>query len=82
MTVAVRPGVVDTAMQGAIRERGAEHMTEKDHARFTGLHQEGKLVKPEEAGAVLAALALRGTQDLSGSFVSWDADEMKSYRQM
>lgn len=82
MSIAVRPGVVDTEMQGAIRSRGAEHMTEKDHARFTGMHAEGKLVKPEEAGAVLAALALRGSKELSGSFVSWDAEEMKSYREL
>lgn len=80
MTVAVRPGVVNTEMQQAIRERGAEHMSEKDHARFTGLHAEGKLVEPEQAGAVLASLALRGAKDLSGTFVSWDATEMEDYR--
>lgn len=80
MTVCVRPGVVDTDMQEAIRSTGAEHMTAKDHARFTDLHAEGKLVKPEDAGAVLAGLALKGKRELSGTFVSWDAQEMEEYR--
>ncbi|KAK4051308.1 hypothetical protein OIO90_004789 [Microbotryomycetes sp. JL221] len=79
VSVAVRPGVVDTAMQEAIRSTGGQHMTEKDHARFTGLHAEGKLVPPEQPGAVLAALSLKATKDLTGQFVSWDSDEMQAY---
>ncbi|KAK4052125.1 hypothetical protein OIV83_002419 [Microbotryomycetes sp. JL201] len=82
VSVAVRPGVVDTAMQEAIRSIGAQHMTEKDHSRFTGLHAEGKLVPPEEPGAVLAALAVRASKDLSGQFVSWDSAEMQQYSHM
>ncbi|KAM0787933.1 hypothetical protein ACM66B_006138 [Microbotryomycetes sp. NB124-2] len=79
VSVAVRPGVVDTAMQEAIRSIGGQHMTEKDHSRFTGLHAEGKLVPPEKPGAVLAALAVKASKDLSGQFVSWDSDEMQEY---
>lgn len=55
-------------------------MKAEDHARFTGLHRDGKLVKPEQPGAVLANLALRAKHDLSGQFVSWDAEEMADYR--
>lgn len=79
-TVSIRPGVVDTDMQGQIREKGANHMKAEDHARFTGLHRDGKLVAPQDPGAVLANLALHAKQDLSGQFVSWDAEEMSEYR--
>lgn len=69
-------------MQTAIRSIGAEHMTEKDHAKFTGLHAEGKLVKPADAGAVLAGLALNAEKKWSGEFVSWDASDMDPYRSL
>jgi hypothetical protein len=69
-------------MQTAIRSIGAQHMTEKDHAKFTGLHAEGKLVKPAEAGAVLAGLAMKGEKKWSGEFVSWDASDMDPYRSL
>lgn len=69
-------------MQIAIRSIGAQHMTEKDHAKFTGLHAEGKLVQPSQAGAVLVGLAMKGEKKWSGEFVSWDASDMDPYRSL
>ncbi len=46
ITVAIGPGRVDTAMQKEIRDQGSS-MTEKDHANFVAVFEEGKLNKPE-----------------------------------
>ncbi|KDE05880.1 hypothetical protein MVLG_03823 [Microbotryum lychnidis-dioicae p1A1 Lamole] len=78
-TLAVRPGVVDTEMQASLRATGEQYMSAKDFSKFTGLHERGELVPPEKPGAVLAGLAIKATKELSGSFVSWDAEEMKGY---
>lgn len=45
-----------------------------------GLHERGELLPPHLPGGVLAGLALNASKDLSGSFHSWDVDEMKGYR--
>lgn len=79
-TIALRPGVVDTAMQEQIRSSGGSHMKAEEHARFTNLHKDGKLVKAELPGAVMANLALRGKKELSGEFVSWDEEKCADYR--
>ncbi|ORY94393.1 hypothetical protein BCR43DRAFT_476111 [Syncephalastrum racemosum] len=78
-TIAVRPGIVDTDMQGLIRSNGQEAMKD-DHKKFVELHEAGKLVRPEEPGHVLAALAAKAPLNLSGTFVSWDDEELKEYR--
>ncbi|KAI0053583.1 NAD(P)-binding protein [Auriscalpium vulgare] len=79
VSVALRPGKVDTAMQAALRETGRVHMTEEDYNTFVREHTEGKLVKPEDAGYVIAKLALEAPASLSGQFVSWNSDECKAY---
>ncbi|TRM67744.1 hypothetical protein BD626DRAFT_105531 [Schizophyllum amplum] len=81
VSVALRPGVVDTDMQRVIRETGAVGMTEKGHQQFVQQHAEGKLVKPEQPGHVIAGLALSAPKELSGQFVSWDADDLKAFRE-
>jgi len=78
--VALRPGAVDTDMQSTVREIGSAHMLPKDLARFTGLHETGTLVKPEDSGHVIAALAVQAGKDLSGKFVSWDEEAMTLFR--
>ncbi|KAH8830508.1 hypothetical protein DL96DRAFT_1593221 [Flagelloscypha sp. PMI_526] len=78
-TVAVRPGVVETDMQTDIRSKGVE-MKKEEHQGFIKLFEEGKLLKPEAPGYVLAALAISASPSLSGEFVSWDAEECKPYR--
>ncbi|KAK4511464.1 uncharacterized protein ATC70_012679 [Mucor velutinosus] len=77
-TIAIRPGVVDTAMQDLIRAEGEQGMKE-DHAKFIELHRTGKLVQPEDPGHVLVALANSPPQELSGKMYSWNDEEMKPF---
>ncbi|KAI8645228.1 hypothetical protein BD408DRAFT_412016 [Parasitella parasitica] len=77
-TIALRPGVVDTEMQGFIRSQGEQGMKE-DHAKFTELHRDGKLVQPEDPGHVLVALANNPPKKLSGNMYSWNDEEMKPF---
>ncbi|KAG9199507.1 hypothetical protein G6514_008470 [Epicoccum nigrum] len=79
-TVSIRPGVVDTEMQRAIREEHNLAMSSTDQEKFHGLHKEGKLVRPEQPGGVIASLAVRGDKSLSGKFLSWDDESLKGYR--
>lgn len=70
--VAVRPGAVDTAMQGVIRERGATGMAPEVYKRFVKKYEDGRLLSPEKPGAAVAALALYAPPEWSGDFVAWD----------
>ena len=79
-TISIRPGVVDTEMQRAIREEHNLAMSSGDQEKFQGLHREGKLVRPEQPGGVIANLAVRGERGLSGRFLSWDDEGLKGYR--
>ncbi|TDL29567.1 short-chain dehydrogenase [Rickenella mellea] len=80
VSVALRPGQVDTGMQALLRSEGSAHMSEADYQRFVAAHAEGKLVNPEDPGYVIAALSLQASNELSGQFVTWNADECKGYR--
>jgi len=80
VSIALRPGMVDTGMQEALRSTGAAHMKEQDHARFIEAYSSGKLVKPEDSGHVIAALAVKADKSLSGQFVSWDSEQCADYR--
>ncbi|KDN37988.1 NAD(P)-binding protein [Tilletiaria anomala UBC 951] len=84
---AVRPGAVDTEMQANLRANSAQHVDSDVHQRFIKLHEEGQLLKPEQPGHVLAALALLGTREspadgkqaglgAQGAFVNWNAEEL------
>lgn len=70
--VAVRPGVVDTAMQDEIREKGATGMPTEAHSRFVEMHKQGNLLPPEKPGRAIALLALRAPREWNGRFLSWD----------
>ena len=67
-SLSIRPGVVDTEMQREIREEHAETMGHELHKVFVGYHETGKLLKPDQPGAVIANLVLRGTKQLSGGY--------------
>lgn len=67
-------------MQSTLRAFGGAHMNEQDHKKFIDVYQEGKLVKPEDCGHVIAALALKAPKALSGQFVSWDDESCKPFR--
>jgi NAD(P)-dependent dehydrogenase (short-subunit alcohol dehydrogenase family) len=65
-TVAIRPGVVDTEMQKEVRGHAAD-MDDKDVQKFKSAHEEGKLLRPEKPGNVIAKLSLGAGRDLSGN---------------
>lgn len=88
----IRPGVVDTDMQGLLREKGRGAMKEQELERFLTMHKEGKLLKPEQPAFTIAALATRGKRDeprgkdgkgigAQGGFVTWDEDVLEGYKQ-
>ena len=68
-TVAVRPGIVDTAMQTDIRDKFLNNMDKKDQQKLQSLKDEGKLLLPESPGNVIAELAVRAEKKLSGLFL-------------
>jgi NAD(P)-dependent dehydrogenase (short-subunit alcohol dehydrogenase family) len=68
-TVAIRPGTVDTEMQAEIR-RSEGVMDKKDYERFSKLHTEKQLLKPEQPGNVISRLALGADRALSGKFLT------------
>ncbi|KAG7291607.1 hypothetical protein NEMBOFW57_001626 [Staphylotrichum longicolle] len=78
-TVAVSPGRVDTDMQKELRERGTE-MAKKDYETFKSDFEEGRLVKPQQSGGVIAMLAVEARPELSGKYFKWDASELAEYR--
>ena len=78
--MSIRPGVVDTEMQRAIREEHNKTMNASDQEKFHSLHNEGKLVRPEQPGGVIANLSLMAERGLSGKFLSWDDASLKEYR--
>ncbi|KAJ7368378.1 hypothetical protein DFH08DRAFT_831259 [Mycena albidolilacea] len=80
VSVALRPGMVQTDMQAALRQTGAPHMKTEDHKMFIAAHTDGKLLKAEDPGHVIASLSLHAAKGLSGQFVSWDSQECADYR--
>ncbi|PFH52795.1 hypothetical protein AMATHDRAFT_188943 [Amanita thiersii Skay4041] len=96
VSVAVRPGMVDTdvservcettqafirpQMQACLRATGESHMDKASYDLFIGAYNEGKLIRPEDCGHVVASLALNAPQSLSGEFLSWDSDVCKPFR--
>ncbi|KAJ2807624.1 hypothetical protein H4R20_001213 [Coemansia guatemalensis] len=80
VAIAVRPGVVDTEMQDFIRNKCAKGMHADEYNKFVKLHESGKLVHPSKPANVIAKLALDAPVEVSGSFYSWDSDELAKYR--
>ncbi|PVG00536.1 short-chain dehydrogenase [Serendipita vermifera] len=67
ITVALRPGMVDTDMQGSIRS--STSLPPSEVQVFKDAHDSGKLVNPADAGFVIASLALSAHEKLSGQFM-------------
>ena len=70
--VTVRPGVVDTDMQGTIRNEGLNAMSEKQVMYYRQLKTLGKLEPPEIPGRSIAWLALHAPTEFSGQFFDYD----------
>jgi NAD(P)-dependent dehydrogenase (short-subunit alcohol dehydrogenase family) len=52
---AFRPGAVDTAMQGWIRDQDPAEIGSALHERFVGTYESGALITPEDSAAALLA---------------------------
>ncbi len=78
VALAVRPGVVDTAMQAELRTRGERAMKPEVYRRFIDYHRRGELLPPELPGRALAALALKAPLSWSGRFISWNDLEVEA----
>ena len=72
VSVALRPGVVDTGMQAQIRAEGATAMTPEKAEYFKRLKADGELLAPEVPARKIAWLALEASPDLSGRFMEYD----------
>ncbi len=70
--IALRPGVVDTAMQEAIRKNGSAGMDAEKHDYFMKLKADGKLEPPEIPARAIAWLALHAPREWSGEFLEYD----------
>lgn len=79
-SIAIRPGVVDTEMQRDIREKHHAAMDASDVKRFAELKSSGGLLKPEQPGGVMAKLVVDAPKELSGKFLSWNAEELKDFQ--
>jgi NAD(P)-dependent dehydrogenase (short-subunit alcohol dehydrogenase family) len=62
-----RPGTVDTAMQGYIREQDPEQIGAALHERFIAMHESGSLTTPEQSARALLEHLRTG-----GSGQIWD----------
>lgn len=71
-TVALRPGVVDTAMQAALRRQGAQTMPPEQARFYRDLKEHGRLEPPRIPARSVAWLALRAPHEMSGQFLSYD----------
>ncbi|EEP77688.1 conserved hypothetical protein [Uncinocarpus reesii 1704] len=79
-SLAIRPGMVDTQMQEELRSDHIQVLGPEDGGRFIAAHKEGKLLPPEKPGRVIAKLACWAPRDLSGQFLTWNAEELKDYQ--
>ncbi|KAL4801784.1 hypothetical protein BDV18DRAFT_69884 [Aspergillus unguis] len=80
VSVSIRPGMVDTEMQRELREDHSTTLEPQVHSKFMGVHKEGKLLKPEQPGHVMAKLVLDAPKDLSGKFLSWNDQQLEAYQ--
>lgn len=73
ISLAIRPGVVDTEMQQLIRERGEDAM-KSDHAKFINLWEKGELLHPRVPAELMIDLIVKPVleEGVSGRFVALD----------
>ncbi|KAJ1727216.1 hypothetical protein LPJ61_004692 [Coemansia biformis] len=80
VTLAIRPGVIDTDMQKFIREKGKDTMRPNEYERFAKLHEDGKLLDPSIPAYIIARVALEASRDMSGKTYSWDDTQLARFR--
>ena len=71
---------VDTDMQKQLREVHSSMMDKMDNAKFLGLHESGKLLKPEQPGHVIAKMVLDPPTELNGQYIDWEGKEVARFQ--
>ncbi|KKK15883.1 hypothetical protein P175DRAFT_0433228 [Aspergillus ochraceoroseus IBT 24754] len=79
-SISIRPGMVDTEMQRELREDHSTTLEPQVHAKFTTVHKDGKLLKPEQPGHVMAKLVLDAPNSLTGKFISWNDPLLEAFQ--
>ncbi|KAJ5219714.1 hypothetical protein N7468_008918 [Penicillium chermesinum] len=80
-SLAIQPGMVDTEMQRDLREMRGTTLDAEMHSKFTGAHEGGLLLKPEQPGNVISKLALNAPKELTGSFLAWNDEALKDFQE-
>ncbi|OJD15245.1 hypothetical protein AJ78_04467 [Emergomyces pasteurianus Ep9510] len=80
-SLSIRPGMVDTQMQEQLREKHMDVLGPVEGKRFLDAHREGKLLKPEQPGHVIAKLVLDAPRELSGKFLTWNVPELAAFQE-
>ncbi|PGH23023.1 hypothetical protein AJ80_02938 [Polytolypa hystricis UAMH7299] len=80
-SIAIRPGMVDTQMQDELRANHMDVLGPEHGARFANAHKEGKLLRPELPGHVIAKLVLDAPHELSGKFLTWNVPELAAFQE-
>ncbi|QSS59752.1 short-chain dehydrogenase [Histoplasma capsulatum] len=80
-SISIRPGMVDTKMQEELRAQHIDVLGPVQGKRFLDAHREGKLLKPEQPGHVIAKLVLDAPRDLSGKFLTWNCPELAAFQE-
>lgn len=67
-------------MQSHIRKVGPDVMAPPEMAKFTQLHETGKLLPPAQPGAVIAGAAVGFDAAMSGEYVNWEDERLAAFR--
>ena len=67
-------------MQELLRSLDDGVMDADELVKFTSAYENGKLLKPEQPGSIIAGLALDGPKDLSGEYLNWEDERLASYK--
>ncbi|WWC71404.1 uncharacterized protein I206_105359 [Kwoniella pini CBS 10737] len=76
---AIRPGMVN--MQALLRNDGPATMHPDEMIKFQNAYEKGELLAPEQPGSIIAGLAISGPQELSGEYINWADERLKSFSQ-
>ncbi|OKL62099.1 hypothetical protein UA08_02145 [Talaromyces atroroseus] len=80
-SVSVRPGMVDTEMQREIREDHKDNVPAGAFDRYDEAYKNGKLLRPEQPGHVMAKLVLDAPRELSGRFITWNDKDLAAFQE-
>ncbi|KAI9894748.1 MAG: hypothetical protein M1814_002105 [Vezdaea aestivalis] len=80
ITIAVRPGVVDTDMQRTVREDHSTTMDQEVVQKYIDMKNNGQLLRPDQPGNVIARLAVSAGRELNGCFLNWDDERVAAFQ--